>query len=578
MSRRETFYVDVSHPGLNTFQRIRGTDPELVERRAAAKVAEWESRWARLQHAEAQRNARQHKHDELVLSKWHAKQARENAKAHADQLTEAAEDAVTEVSGLLATALANQATFSFASLRDSRTFDESEPQAPRLHPFPSAPTLDRTHYVAPPMSRWARTIELLIPPFKTKRLRAEAAAQHSIDESDRLQHEREVVTWQERCAELRAANAAFTAKYNSETAAWRARRQAFLESQSDHNRRVGLLETRYGAGEKEAIEEYCDLVLSASHYPDSFPKTDDLSYNPSSKQLIVDYELPIPDQTPRLKSVRYVQSRGAFEDVLLPESARRKIYDDAVYQIVIRTLFELFSADALGALDAIALNGFVNTVDPGTGQKIRPYIVSVHCTKAEFSLINLATVEPKACFRRLKGTGSAQLSSISPVAPLVQLQREDPRFVPGREVLAEREGTNLAAMPWEDFEHLVRQLFEMEFGGIGSEVKVTRASRDGGIDAVAFDPDPIRGGKFVIQAKRYTHTVSVSAVRDLYGAVMNEGAVKGILVTTASFGADAYDFARDKPITLLDGGNLLFMLQKHGRKAYIDLAAARANV
>ena len=292
----------------------------------------------------------------------------------------------------------------------------------------------------------------------------------------------------------------------------------------------------------------------------------------------MDYELPIPDQTPRLKSVRYVQSRGAFEDVLLPESARRKIYDDAVYQIVIRTLFELFSADALGALDAIALNGFVNTVDPGTGQKIRPYIVSVHCTKAEFSLINLATVEPKACFRRLKGTGSAQLSSISPVAPLVQLQREDPRFVPAREVLAEREGTNLAAMPWEDFEHLVRQLFEMEFGGIGSEVNVTRASRDGGIDAVAFDPDPIRGGKFVIQAKRYTHTVSVSAVRDLYGAVMNEGAVKGILVTTASFGADAYDFARDKPITLLDGGNLLFMLQKHGRKAYIDLAAARANV
>ena len=52
------------------------------------------------------------------------------------------------------------------------------------------------------------------------------------------------------------------------------------------------------------------------------------------------------------------------------------------------------------------------------------------------------------------------------------------------------------------------------------------------MDAIAFDPDPIRGGKYVIQAKRYTRTVDVSAVRDLYGTVMHEGADRGILVTT----------------------------------------------
>jgi hypothetical protein len=90
---------------------------------------------------------------------------------------------------------------------------------------------------------------------------------------------------------------------------------------------------------------------------------------------------------------------------------------------------------------------------------------------------------------------------------------------------------------------------------LGGEVKVTRASRDGGVDAIAFDPDPIRGGKIVIQAKRYTNTVELSAVRDLYGTVVNEGAMKGILVTTSSFGPGAYAFARDKPLTLLAGGN-----------------------
>lgn len=130
-------------------------------------------------------------------------------------------------------------------------------------------------------------------------------------------------------------------------------------------------------------------------------------------------------------------------------------------------------------------------------------------------------------------------------------------------------------MGWEDFEHLVRELFEKEFGQNGGEVKVTRASSDGGVDAIAFDPDPIRGGKIVIQAKRYTNTVGVAAVRDLYGTVMNEGATKGILVTTSDYGADSYSFAKDKPLTLLNGGNLLHLLEKHGQQAKIDIKEAR---
>ena len=133
----------------------------------------------------------------------------------------------------------------------------------------------------------------------------------------------------------------------------------------------------------------------------------------------------------------------------------------------------------------------------------------------------------------------------------------------------------IAAMDWEDFEHLIREIFEKEFSQDGGEVKVTQSSRDGGVDAVAFDPDPIRGGKIVIQAKRYTNVVGVSAVRDLYGTVIKEGATKGILVTTADYGADAYDFAKEKPLTLLNGSNLLHLLEKHGHKAKIDLKEAR---
>jgi restriction system protein len=56
---------------------------------------------------------------------------------------------------------------------------------------------------------------------------------------------------------------------------------------------------------------------------------------------------------------------------------------------------------------------------------------------------------------------------------------------------------------------------------------------------------------------------------------MNEGANRGILITTAGFGPDSYEFAKDKPISLVDGQNLIVMLQKHGKKFRIDLEEAR---
>lgn len=168
------------------------------------------------------------------------------------------------------------------------------------------------------------------------------------------------------------------------------------------------------------------------------------------------------------------------------------------------------------------------------------------------------------------------MANTTPVAPVISISHEDKRFIEGYSVSENlNEQLNLAAIDWQDFENLIREIFEKEFNTNGGEVKITQASRDGGVDAVAFDPDPIRGGKIVIQAKRYTNVVGVSAVRDLYGTVLNEGATKGILVTTSNYGNDAYTFAQGKPITLMNGANLLYLLEKHGYKAKIDLKEAK---
>jgi restriction system protein len=56
---------------------------------------------------------------------------------------------------------------------------------------------------------------------------------------------------------------------------------------------------------------------------------------------------------------------------------------------------------------------------------------------------------------------------------------------------------------------------------------------------------------------------------------MNEGANKGILITTADFGPDSYEFAKDKPLSLVNGQHLLLMLQKHGKRFRIDMKEVR---
>jgi len=52
-------------------------------------------------------------------------------------------------------------------------------------------------------------------------------------------------------------------------------------------------------------------------------------------------------------------------------------------------------------------------------------------------------------------------------------------------------------------------------------------------------------------------------VRDLFGTVHNEGASKGILVTTSGYGQASFEFANGKPLELIDGANLLFLLAEH---------------
>jgi restriction system protein len=231
-----------------------------------------------------------------------------------------------------------------------------------------------------------------------------------------------------------------------------------------------------------------------------------------------------------------------------------------VAQVAIRTLHELLKSDKAGHIDTVVFNGLVDTTDPGSGQGIRPCLVTVRATRESFSQLDLDHVEPLACLKHLSAGVSKSPAELLPVRPVLEFNMVDPRFVAESDALSELDQRpNLMELSWLEFEALIQNLFVK----MGLEARQTRASRDGGVDCVAWDPRPIFGGKVVIQAKRYKNTVGVSAVRDLFGTLQNEGASKGILVTTSGYGQASFDFAKNKPIELIDGSNLTYLLAEH---------------
>lgn len=313
-------------------------------------------------------------------------------------------------------------------------------------------------------------------------------------------------------------------------------------------------------------------TLQLINLPSFVPANFDLRLDEASRILILEHEFP---DIGGVNWVKFVSIKSG-EAIKPANQKEAKEAAGLIYpSLSLRLASEVARLDVADLVEAITVNGWANYTEKSTGQTKRAYCSSLFVTKAQILAINLSAADPLAAFATLKGIAARSLE-LTPIAPVLRLNKEDPRFVDAKEVLETlQQGDNLASMNWEDFEHLCRQLFERAFANSGAEVKVTQASRDQGVDAVIFDPDVLRGGKIVIQAKRYTNAVDVSAVRDLYAAVIHEGATKGILVTTSHYGPDAYSWAKDKPLTLLNGAELLGLLQEHGYRFRIDLAEAR---
>lgn len=359
---------------------------------------------------------------------------------------------------------------------------------------------------------------------------------------------------------------------------WEESRKAFENRRSIKNNNIDKLKKEYEQGKKEGVEFYVTKILSKRKYPSYYKMTCEIEYIPLNKILIIEYALPKKEKIPNLKERRYEVTKKDYKDILLKETELNKIYEESLYQLCLRLNYDIYMSDIANNIEGIVFNGYLTELNRSNGLEETNCILSLQTSVEAFMEYNLTKVDPKLCFKRMKGRSGTKLSDLVAVAPICNISKYDKRFIKSHEIGDKIKGYNLASMHWEEFEHLIRELFEKEYAKDNVEVHVTQGIKDGGVDGVIIDSDPIKGGKIILQAKRYTNIVGISAIRELATVVSDEGAMKGILVTTADFGRDSYEYIKDKPLTLINGENLLYMLKKHGYEARIDLTEAKLEI
>ncbi|MDX3235327.1 restriction endonuclease [Streptomyces sp. ME03-5709C] len=332
-----------------------------------------------------------------------------------------------------------------------------------------------------------------------------------------------------------------------------------LEAIRHHNAGITQLAGAVRAGDPDSVVEYFSAALYASAgWPEGLPRRLTAAYDAPARQLVVNWELPRYDIVPEAKLVRYMPGADQDKETARPAAQRRALYRDVLAQCVLLALRELFAADEFGALDSVALNGFIDDHDPATGRRAEIFVATVMAARTSFAPLNLEQVSAVDCLTDgLRGQLSARPDQRTAIRP-----HRLPGDVRGAGMVSHggQEEPDLYAMDPIAFESLVAELFR----AMGMRAVTTQRSNDGGVDVEAEDPAPIRGGKIVVQVKRYRNTVPPSAVRDLYGTVQDAGANKGVLVTTSSFGPGSHTFANGKPLELIAGTELVDLLHRHG--------------
>lgn len=326
---------------------VKSNDPYLLEQKIEKQVARWQ-READKRHAD---NLKAEKGDDAV------------------QQTEEAKERIASYGKILADTLSKNDRIDWNELKSNAEFHAYKPDP--------APVKEDFFMSVPKKS----FLEVIFTFLRKSREQAEAEA----------------------LGEYQTACKTYAHQEEKSRKEYEDARSLFQKKQRDHNVKVDSLRGSFEQGGKDAIEDYLNMVLERSEYPEGISLDHEISFDKSARFLRIDTQLPAFDDFSFVSEVKYVASKDTFQTKYLGKTESKGLYTEMIYQVAIRTLHEIFESEYTGHVHLIEFNGFVSGIDPKKGTEVQTSVLKLKADRDTFMQINLARVNAEACAAGLGG-------------------------------------------------------------------------------------------------------------------------------------------------------------------------------
>ena len=403
MEKETSFGIDMSITEMSLSKTLRSRDLDLLPGKVEATLHSWEKKYGR----------------------FLAAKEREQKEANIGEMNADAASAIENLNGILAHTLDVHDAIDWDLIKIT---DEARINAESLFEDGSVPDFINFDDSGRPVSY----VEIAIPEQPTiESVKSDFGifSQTFRGEKIKRKHEEETGQWTKEEIETRRKNEERDAQFQQAVSMFETKVAAFEEEKRRNNEALEHIRERYKSAEPKAVEEYCDLVLDSSVYPDNFPKNWVLEYRADDRTIVTNYEIPSLDKLPSIESYKYDKEKDSVVEIELSQETRQILYDNFAYQICIRTLHELFEADVVNAVHGVTFNGVVSIVNPATGKSESRCILSASSGKTEFEEFDLARVDPQATFVHLGGQTAGRPHELMSVTQVQVMEKTDKRFL-----------------------------------------------------------------------------------------------------------------------------------------------------
>jgi restriction system protein len=133
------------------------------------------------------------------------------------------------------------------------------------------------------------------------------------------------------------------------------------------------------------------------------------------RELAVNISIPPPSDVPAIKDFKYNKAKDEVAGSAVTAKESKDRYANAIAQVAVRTIHEVFESDRAGRIQTIAVTVGTSAVNPATGLTGFVPFTAAAADRASFMQFDLSQAVPSATLQHLGAVVSKNPFDLLPI-------------------------------------------------------------------------------------------------------------------------------------------------------------------